>query len=173
MSLGEELGFAMGLLDIGGGFPGCDDVDVRFEEMAADIRDTLALFPDDVRVIAEPGRFFAHSCATLCAQVIAVSPLTDGALRYYLNDGLYGSFNCLLYDHAKVTSGPFLLHDVSREEASGIFFGPTCDGFDALFERTMPRLEVGDWLLFPDFGAYTSAAASSFNGMRGPVMRSF
>jgi len=173
MSIGEEFGFTMNLLDIGGGFPGCDDVDVRFEEMAADIRESLAEFPEGVRVIAEPGRFFAHSCATLCAQVIAVSPFNDGALRYYLNDGLYGSFNCLLYDHAKVTSGPFLLNDVSREHANGIFFGPTCDGFDALFERTMPRLEVGDWLLFPDFGAYTSAAASAFNGMRPPLLQSF
>ena len=32
---------------------------------------------------------------------------------YYVNDGVYGSFNCLLYDHAEVE--PTLLHpDVSR-----------------------------------------------------------
>ena len=27
---------------------------------------------------------------------------------YYVNDGVYGSFNCLLYDHAEVE--PTLLH---------------------------------------------------------------
>ena len=31
---------------------------------------------------------------------------------YYVNDGVYGSFNCLLYDHAEVK--PTLI-DVSRE----------------------------------------------------------
>ena len=55
---------------------------------------------------------------------------------------------------------------------AGTFFGPTCDGFDALFEKRMARLRAGDWLLFPEFGAYTSAAASGFNGLTPAVVRS-
>jgi ornithine decarboxylase len=143
--------------------------------MAAEIRSALANLDDAVRVIAEPGRFFAHGCATLCVEVISVSQSDDGTRRYYLNDGLYGSFNCLLYDHATVSKGPFLLKDAdgSRPIVDGAFFGPTCDGFDALFERRMVELRVGDVLLFPEFGAYTSAAASGFNGMLAPSMRSF
>merc|ERR1719261_1822270 len=160
MAAGAALGFSMQLLDIGGGFPGNDDVDIPFAVMAAEIRSALEnLDSSNVRVIAEPGRFFAQSCATLCSEVISVSQSDDGTRRYYLNDGLYGSFNCLLYDHATVSKGAF--------------FGPTCDGFDALFERRMVELRVGDVLLFPEFGAYTSAAASDFNGMSAPAMRSF
>jgi ornithine decarboxylase len=174
MAAGAALGFSMQLLDIGGGFPGNDDVDIPFAVMAAEIRSALESLDQSVRVIAEPGRFFAQSCATLCAEVIAVSRSDDGTRRYYLNDGLYGSFNCLLYDHAKVTNGPFLLNDSGgRLEVDGAFFGPTCDGFDALFERRMVELRVGDILSFPEFGAYTSAAASGFNGMSTPAMRSF
>lgn len=178
MAAGVALGFSMQLLDIGGGFPGNDDVDIPFAVMAAEIRSALESLMDaelPVRVIAEPGRFFAQSCATLCAEVISVSQSDDGTRRYYLNDGLYGSFNCLLYDHATVSNGPFLLNDAGegRPVVDGAFFGPTCDGFDALFERRMAELRVGDVLLFPEFGAYTSAAASGFNGMAAPLMRSF
>lgn len=28
--------------------------------------------------------------------------LNDKTLMYYVNDGVYGSFNCILYDHAHV-----------------------------------------------------------------------
>ena len=57
-------------------------------------------------------------------KVISVSRSDDGTRRYYLNDGLYGSFNCLLYDHATVRDGPFLLNDVGgREIVDGAFFG--------------------------------------------------
>jgi ornithine decarboxylase len=174
MAAGTALGFSMKLLDIGGGFPGNDDVDIPFSVMAAEIHSALGNIDQSVRVIAEPGRFFAQSCATLCVEVISVSRSDDGTRRYYLNDGLYGSFNCLLYDHATVRDGPFLLNDVGgREIVDGAFFGPTCDGFDALFERRMAELRVGDLLLFPEFGAYTSAAASGFNGMPEPAMHSF
>jgi ornithine decarboxylase len=175
MAAGVELGFSMQLLDIGGGFPGNDDVDIPFAVMAAEIRSALQGLDESVRVIAEPGRFFAQSCASLCAEVISVSQSDDGTRRYYLNDGLYGSFNCLLYDHATVSKGPFLVggDSAARPLVDGAFFGPTCDGFDALFERRMAELRVGDVLLFPEFGAYTSAAASGFNGMPAPVMRSF
>lgn len=30
----------------------------------------------------------------------------EPAMMYYINDGVYGSFNCLLYDHAAVTTSP-------------------------------------------------------------------
>ncbi len=32
----------------------------------------------------------------------------------------------------------------------------------------LPELDIGDWLLFPQMGAYTVAAASSFNGFAPP-----
>jgi len=44
-------------------------------------------------------------------------------------------------------------------------FGPTCDALDVIAANMyLPQLNIGDWLFFPDFGAYTVAASSTFNG---------
>lgn len=62
-------------------------------------------FPDDkVNIIAEPGRYFVASAYTLICKIHAKreARLPNGKLltkMYYLNDGVYGSFNCILYDH--------------------------------------------------------------------------
>ena len=48
-------------------------------------------------------------------------------------------------------------------------WGPTCDGLDCISEKEeLPELEVGDWLIYRDMGAYTLSAASGFNGMPKP-----
>ena len=86
----------------------------------------------------------------------------------YINDGVYGSFNCLLYDHATV--------DVEMVEELGDIetavrsvWGPTCDGLDCVLpEVELPDLEIGAWLYFRNMGAYTLAAGSTFNGMPRP-----
>jgi hypothetical protein len=44
-------------------------------------------------------------------------------------------------------------------------FGPTCDSIDVIARSVLlPKLQIGDWLYFQNMGAYTMAAASSFNG---------
>lgn len=47
-----------------------------------------------------------------------------------------------------------------------ILYGPTCDAFDRLFEEEvqLPELDMGDWLIFPSMGAYSSVMSSTFNG---------
>jgi len=48
-------------------------------------------------------------------------------------------------------------------------FGPTCDSIDVICKNIdLPELEIGDWLYFVNMGAYTIAAASSFNGFKPP-----
>lgn len=48
-------------------------------------------------------------------------------------------------------------------------WGPTCDGLDRIVEQCdLPELQVGDWLLFENMGAYTVAASSTFNGFQRP-----
>jgi len=101
-------------------------------------------------------------------------------ILYYINDGLYGSFNCVLYDHAAIT--PEILKSRGctrfdkRENTPPLFpstiFGQTCDGFDCIIKSVeLPKLEVGDWLVFRNMGAYTVAAASNFNGFSKPYTR--
>mmetsp|Transcript_14631 Transcript_14631/g.32049 ORF Transcript_14631/g.32049 Transcript_14631/m.32049 type:complete len:830 (-) Transcript_14631:96-2585(-) len=168
----EREGLVLSLLDIGGGFPGRDEPGkATFEDHAGEIRSLLEeLFPSpDVRVIAEPGRFFAAESQAVLTTVVSAAETPQGS-RYYLNDGLYGSFNCIVYDHAAVPrpiimqKGKQVAEETSTTSPSTVF-GPTCDGFDVIStSMALPPLAVGDSLLFPGMGAYTSAASSSFNG---------
>ena len=49
------------------------------------------------------------------------------------------------------------------------FWGPTCDGLDKIVEtENFPEMRVGDWIMFENMGAYTFAAASTFNGFDVP-----
>ena len=82
---------------------------------------------------------------------------------YYINDGVYGSFNCLLYDHAVCNSQ--LMNPKEGPLYKCSIWGPTCDGLDCVAQSVdYPLLEVGDWLVWEDMGAYTMAAAGTFNG---------
>jgi ornithine decarboxylase len=89
-------------------------------------------------------------------------------ISYYINDGVYGSFNCILYDHVDV------FPKVLQSEASGptlasTIWGPTCDSMDKVVDRVaLPKLALGDWLYFEDMGAYTCCASSTFNGFERP-----
>ena len=62
----------MNLLDIGGGFPAPYDETVKpFSELARKINAELnRLFPKDIQVLAEPGRFMVATAGTAVSQVI-------------------------------------------------------------------------------------------------------
>jgi len=179
--LAETFGLKdMHLLDIGGGFSGADhDVDgVTLEAVGASINAALEQhFPvsSGVRVISEPGRYFAEAAATLAGSIFGRRirhelKETSDTHAYWISDGLYGSFNCLLYDHATVVARPLPRLEgqtaLAKEElCKSTVFGPTCDGLDTVLRGTeLPEMKVGDWLLFPNMGAYTLCAGSSFNG---------
>ena len=47
--------------------------------------------------------------------------------------------------------------------------GPSCDSFDVIAKDiSLPELAVGDKLFITPGGAYTTAYASSFNGVQIP-----
>ena len=95
----------------------------------------------------------------------------DFSVPDYINEGVYGSFNCILFDHQEVH--PYVLsmngsfHLVGTEDLRACsIWGPTCDSIDCVCPMTkLPaELRVGDWLVFNNMGAYTICAASQFNG---------
>jgi ornithine decarboxylase len=89
----------------------------------------------------------------------------------YINDGVYGAFNCILFDHQVVhpyvlsMDGSFHVSDSEEKNVSSVW-GPTCDSIDCVSPKTIlpVGLRVGDWLGFDNMGAYTICAASQFNG---------
>lgn len=176
-NLATARGLSPDTLDIGGGFPSSNDGGASvFIGIARIISVQLELnFPASeytkLRIMAEPGRFFAGSMACLLTKVYAKAELTSenseegSVFRYYLNDGLYGSFNCVLYDHAVVVPEPLETPRNPDLLRPCCLFGPTCDGFDMILaDHKMPELFEGDWIIWRNMGAYTSAAGSKFNG---------
>lgn len=161
----------MSVLDIGGGFT----AGIQFEEAASTIRAALkTYFPDTtgMSIIAEPGRFFVESAFTLAANIIGKR--VRGELReYWINDGVYGSLMCgALFEPKNLTCKPLACNS-NRENPtcegaltySSTVFGPTLDALDTVMKgHGLPDLEVNDWLVFPNMGAYSSALRSNFNG---------
>jgi len=168
--LAENYGYKFNLLDLGGGWPGNDSESaICFNDIAASIRPLLdRLFPAEVNIIAEPGRYFVAESHTLAVNVFAKRAMEDGygnrKYLYYVNDGVYQSFNCIFFDHNSPKALVFVPGD-RHEEYRSTVFGPTCDSMDCIAKDVLlPELEVGEWLYFKDMGAYTVAAASPFNG---------
>ncbi|XP_030368977.1 ornithine decarboxylase 1 [Scaptodrosophila lebanonensis] len=171
---GELLGYDMDLLDIGGGFSG--DNDDNFKEIATIVDQAVQKhFPEEsIKIISEPGRFFVSAAYTLVCKIHAKREVRnkDGKLdtiMYYLNDGVYGSFNCILYDHQVVTAQHYLDDDTDLPMFKTLIWGPTCDALDKISEELyLPNLNRGDLLGFPNMGAYTVPVASPFNGFLQP-----
>jgi ornithine decarboxylase len=188
---GLELGFNFTLLDVGGGFPGADIKDgITFEKVAAVLGPIVdRLFPRDIRVISEPGRYYVASAFTICTNIIGRRSILPPAVpnekpvvetednqefMYYVNDGMYGSFNCIIFDHQVVEPKVLMKDDVhmfgqtlQETHFESSVWGPTCDSIDCLNKSArLPKLEPGDWLYYENMGAYTICAASQFNGFR-------
>jgi len=169
--LGTNYGFDFNLLDIGGGFPGSLDATPSIFDIASVVRPLLdELFPANVQVISEPGRYFAEGTTTIVTSVHSRRSYQDGdskKFKYYIGEGVYGSFNCIMFDHAHPY--PCLVQSPCKQPQlhQSTIFGPTCDSIDKVVpEMLLPELAVGDWLYFPSMGAYTGAAASCFNGFQ-------
>lgn len=162
-------------VDIGGGF--LSNIH-EFERYARKIRCGIAQSnKQSIRYIAEPGRFFATNAFDLFVQVIGKKPnLTTGGWRYTVDESLYGQFSCIPFDHKKPQwlriPTSYENKDLSaRKRVKGTLYGRTCDSLDMIADSAdMEDLEVGDWLWFPNMGAYTNVTASEFNGFPKPPL---
>ncbi|KAJ5170447.1 Ornithine decarboxylase [Penicillium coprophilum] len=173
-----EIGHELHTLDVGGGF--CQDTFEKFAGILGEAVDSY--FPPNIRVIAEPGRYYVATAYTLAANVIARRDIPDpqdpsrDAYMLYLNDGVYGNFSNIIFDHqnpvaqvltcASEGSQPGSPNSATSEDITYSIWGPTCDGIDVITQRIcLPALlNTGDWLYFEEMGAYTKCSATRFNG---------
>ncbi len=152
----------LNLLDIGGGFPARYDRKVKQFSVLARLINTEInrLFPKDVQILAEPGRFMVATAATLVVKIIGKS-IRDEKTCYYVDDGIYGTFSGILFDHCQYQMESF------KRSAGKIcsVFGPTCDALDTISQaENLPELKLGELLYSRNIGAYTTASATNFNG---------
>ena len=159
-------GAPLEILDIGGGFPAPYRTSVMpLSDYCRHLANALdATFGDlPIRIIAEPGRGLCAEAVTLITRVLGKS-VRNGLSWYVIDDGVYGSFSGKLFDHADFE----LVAEAAehRPRSACIVAGLTCDSHDVVsVDQELPELEIGELLLVPTMGAYTSASASRFNGL--------
>jgi len=160
----RERGYTkMNVLDIGGGFPAPYDSSVKpFAELASTVNTELdRLFPKEIQILAEPGRFMVATAGIAVSQIIGKA-VRDGKLCYYINDGVYHTFSGVIFDHCHYHLKAF---KKGPTEICSVF-GPTCDALDvvSMAEQLPANLELGDLLYSENIGAYSHASSTYFNG---------
>jgi len=150
------------ILDIGGGFPVKYHPEVKSfrilaKKLNAEIR---RLFPSDMQILAEPGRFLVANACEVVSKVIGKA-FRDGKPCYYINDGIYHTYSGQIFDH---NNYPVLSFKTGETHISAVF-GPTCDAFDTItLSAELPDLEIGDLVYSENIGAYSHASSTYFNG---------
>uniref|UniRef100_A0A182QXB5 ornithine decarboxylase n=1 Tax=Anopheles farauti TaxID=69004 RepID=A0A182QXB5_9DIPT len=173
----KTIGYEFTLLDIGGGFPG--DTNKPIDRYAKAINMAIDhYFPvseSDVRIIAEPGRYYVSSAVSLVSFVdskrIIKETQPDGTestrMFYYLNDGVFGTFYCTAHEGQEAI--PIVEHKAGAKVYSSSVWGPTCDVMDLILpDIRLPELDIGDSVVFENCGAYGQVLACRFNGFAMP-----
>jgi len=165
-----KAGLRPRLLNIGGGFPVRHVKPIpSIEVIAGVVNEGLKAFPEEVQVIAEPGRYLVSDAGYFVCRVLGTA--TRAGKRWmHWDAGMFGgiieSTEGLRYRIRTDRSGP----DVSWTVA-----GPTCDSVDVVVrDEPLPSdLQEGDFVYIHNAGAYTTAYASQFNGFPLPEVRVF
>ncbi|TKR94249.1 hypothetical protein L596_008560 [Steinernema carpocapsae] len=186
----HSFGHEMSVLSIGGGFPAsyspCSSKP-SFAQIANLINEALdEVFPvhefPSLRVIAQPGRFFASAAFTLITNVIGKRVVDASAVShdqfytesqrgfvYQTNEGFYGAFGCRLAAACEPQSKPLFEDSEEDEGYYASVIGPTLDKFDMIEQSCRYReLSVGDWLEWPQMGAYSMGNRGTLGDLDQP-----
>lgn len=129
------------------------------------------LFPEEgqVQIIAEPGRYFVEAAFALCTRIYSVQVTKDENCQevcrhYYIAQGVQGVFKDALLCGEDFFPIPLKMdqsQDKDEDICTSTVHGPSGEEFDIVCaEHELPRLEVGDWLIFDRMGAYTLSIAA-------------
>lgn len=195
------MGHEMSVLDIGGGFTYASHAQggPSFEQIANTINVCLDEYFDEcsfahVRIIAEPGRYFAASVFSLVTNIINkravdASSVTNNVYDsgsagfvYQTNEGFYGSFGCRLTSHCEPKCRPLIdsdnIHELSSSTTYATILGPTLNNDIDVVQSVarLPHMQVGEWLLWDDMGAYSMGNRETLgedNGYASPTVYYF
>ncbi len=158
----KSRGHEIKILDIGGGFPAPYNRHVKpFGVLAKKINAEInRLFPKDIQILAEPGRFLVATAVTSLARIIGKA-VRDGKTCYYIDDSVYHTFSGIIFDHCQYHLNAF---KKGKTEVCAVF-GQTCDGLDTISQsEELPDLEIEELVYSENIGAYSNASATWFNG---------
>ncbi|XP_028985849.1 antizyme inhibitor 1-like [Betta splendens] len=166
--MGEEAGFNMNILDIGGGFSGSETQLKQINRAVMSVVELYFPLCSGVSIIAEPGSYFISSAFTLAVNIISKevvardSPDHDEAslndepeFQYYMNEGVYGSFASKLCETLIAAPSVHKNTYLDAPVYSSSLWGPSGDDLDQVVNHCLlPELNIGDWLVFTQPGAY-------------------
>ncbi|SEJ27017.1 type III PLP-dependent enzyme [Nitrosomonas eutropha] len=161
----REAGLNPRLLNLGGGYP------VRYvkpipsiEIIAEVINEAIADLPQNIRIMAEPGRYLVSDSACFVCRVVGTAT-RNGKRWMYWDAGIFGGI-------IEVSEG--LRYEILTQRNGSLapwsVAGPTCDSVDVLMHDEMLPEDVreDDFIFIPNAGAYTTSYASNFNGFPLP-----
>lgn len=173
----KSHGLTPRLLNLGGGYPMQPSRIVKestelqqapsIEEIGQAISSRLDQLPNDIHVVAEPGRYMVAESGRFICQVIGTTT-RNGDRWAYLDAGFYHGLMELtdVFDTA-VTSN----HADDDAIALWTFGGPTCDSIDVFGKGADGKgtplsvnLQLGDFVTLHNTGAYVHACGTEFNG---------
>jgi len=155
------------LLNLGGGYPVTLSEPVpSIEDIGADIMTELDVFPDDVHIIAEPGRFLVSDTGYFVCRVVGTA-MRQNQPWLYLDAGFYGGL-------MELDDIPYHIDtDRQGELLSWKVAGPSCcsnDAFKGCYELPSD-LQANDFIYIKNAGAYTNSMSSTFNGFELPDVK--
>ncbi|MBI2509939.1 MAG: type III PLP-dependent enzyme [Betaproteobacteria bacterium] len=156
------------LLNLGGGYPVRHVKPIpSIEKIAEVINHGLRDVPQNVRVMAEPGRYLVSDAGYFVCRVVGTAT-RSGKRWMYWDAGVFGGV-------IETTEG--LRYDVQTDRQGKLIpwniAGPTCDSVDVCMrDELFPEdMQEGDFIYIANAGAYTTAYASQFNGFPLPEVR--
>ncbi|GAA4429377.1 type III PLP-dependent enzyme [Actinokineospora soli] len=170
-ALTAARGVELSSLNLGGGFPASYVTAApALREHATAIRAAVAEnFATPPELLIEPGRAVVATAGMIRSEVVLVSRKSDADDRrwVYLDIGRYQGL--AETENEYIAYRLRTAHDGGAPDGPVVIAGPTCDGDDVIYQRTLYRLPLalraGDHVDILDTGAYTSSYASvSFNG---------
>ncbi|KJV49918.1 diaminopimelate decarboxylase [Pantoea sp. BL1] len=173
-----EFGQDLEAISAGGGL----SIPYRFGEEAIDTQHYFGLWSGardriaahlghPVKLEIEPGRFLVAESGVLVSQVRAVKEmgsrhfvLVDAGFSDLMRPSMYGS-----YHHISVL--PADGRALSDATVESVVAGPLCESGDVFTQleggkvetRALPAMQVGDYLVFHDTGAYGASMSSNYN----------
>lgn len=180
--IGARIGFPMNLLDIGGGFPGGVRKLERFKQVCATINSAIdEHFPlsSGVEIIGEPGQFFVTSAYTLVTKVVAkrrkdvnIDGIVHRHENVFINESRYNCIPRDLYPFMDIRYKPLSPPHDRPYDVLTTLWAATCNPMDCILDKQpFFEVDVDEWLLMDNMGAYSLILACGFNGFGFPPVK--
>jgi len=123
---------------------------------------------NNIKLTAEASKFLVASSTVLATRIIAARDRSEN-MEYYINESVFGIFSSQLAaedEEESIVPTPLPLGGSgNRKGLTGklletAIIGPSGDSMDQILplgDIVLPRMEEGDWLLFPNMGTMNMA----------------